>query len=478
MRLKSVYKFIISIIVFIPLVMLSYSIYKLNFLPMNYYLILNAILLSLLTLANICLFVRKKWTKVITVILYIILIAISVVGIKYVGETNSFLDKNFDNAKNTYDLSYYILSKNTYSKEDLADNDIYYYEKTSKISDVINRINKDLKVKLISIDSVERLIKSDLFLIDSASFDMQCEMGTMKKSNYKIIYEVTLTFEEEDEDKFEENNSGENQGGITKPVKAKDPDVLNIYIGGYDFSGVRMDFNALVTLNMRTHKMVVTSIPRDYYLTIPGKGVKDTLSTMSPYGVKNNVKAVESLLGVKVDYYLIVETTSLVKLVDTIDGITYCSDKAYTTDHALVIGTYDDSQGEHLQVIEGCQHLNGIETLTVARERNAYATQDIARIKNDAKIMNAILSKMKSPSIATKYTSVLNAVGGMYTTTMPKTVVQDGVKSILTSNWSIKNVYLTGKTTWGTCELSGAYKYVMHPSQPSVNSAKAAIREV
>lgn len=472
MRLKKIYKYIISIMFFIPLVVLSYNIYKLNFLPMNYYLILNAILLSLLTLANICLFVRKKWTKVITVILYALLVAISVIGIKYIGDTNNFLDKNFDNAKNTYDLSYYILSKNNYKKEDLVGKEVYYYEKTSKINEVIARINKDIKVNLISINSVDRLIKSDLFLIDSASYDMQCELGTMKKSDYKIVYEVNMTFEE-DNSSNEENEEENNK----TPVKEKDPDVLNIYIGGYDFSGVRMDFNALVTLNMRTHKMVVTSIPRDYYLTVPGKG-KDTLSTMSPYGVKNNVRSVENLLGVKVDYYLIVETTSLVKLVDTIGGITYCSDKAYTTDHALVIGTYDDSQGEHLEVIKGCQQLNGIETLTVARERNAYDTQDIARTKNDAKIMNAILNKMKSPSIATKYTSVLNAVGGMYTTTMPKTVVQDGVKSILTSNWSIKNVYLTGKTTWGTCELSGAYKYVMHPSQPSVNSAKQAIREV
>ena len=107
-----------------------------------------------------------------------------------------------------------------------------------------------------------------------------------------------------------------------------------------------------------------------------------------------------------------------------------------------------------------------------------YSTQDIARIHNNAKIMNSILKKMKTPAIATKYTSVLNAVGGMYTTTMPKTVVQEGVQSLLTSRWNIKNVYLTGKTTWGTCELSGAYKLVMHPSQPSVNSAKKAIREV
>lgn len=474
MRLKKVYKYIISIIFFIPLVILSYNIYKLNFLPMNYYLILNAILLSLSTIANICLFIRRKWTKVITIIFYIILSAISIIGIKYIGDTNNFLDKNFDNAKDTYDLSYYIISKNSYSKEDLTDKEVYYYEHTSKIEDVIKKINNDLKVNLIAIDSVERLIKSDIFLIDSASFDIQCELGTMKKSDYKVIYEVTMTFEEEKNQEVDEGN----EEGEKTTTKAKDPDVLNIYIGGYDFSGVRMDFNVLVTLNMRTHKMVVTSIPRDYYLTIPGKGVKDTLSTMSPYGVNNNIRAVEGLLGVKVDYYLIVETTSLVKLVDTIGGITYCSDKAYTTSHALVIGTYDDSQGEHLNVIKGCQHLNGIETLTVARERMAYETQDIARIKNDAKIMNAILDKMKSPTIATKYTSVLNAVGGMYTTTMPKTVVQDGVKSILTSSWSIKNVYLTGKTTWGTIELSGGYKYVMHPSQTSVNSAKQAIREV
>ena len=48
----------------------------------------------------------------------------------------------------------------------------------------------------------------------------------------------------------------------------------------------------------------------------------------------------------------------------------------YTTSHALILDTYDDSLGEKLHVKKGCQWLNGIETLTVARERLAFKTGD------------------------------------------------------------------------------------------------------
>ncbi len=477
MVLKKKFKYLLAIIFFIPVFLLCFKVWKIDMLPLNMYLIVVAILVSLSTIANICLFIKRKWTKPITILIYIVLAFISIVGIKGLGDASDFLDEHFENAKNTYDLTYYVLSQNKYKESDLVNKDVYYYEFTDHIDEVLPKIKEKLNVNMKSIDSVERLIKSDIFLIDSSSYDLQVEEGKMKKNKYQVIYELKMTFKEET-DVQEENP--QNNGGLTttKKKKQKDPDVLNIYVGGYDFSGVRMDFNALITLNMRTHKLLVTSIPRDYYLYIPGKKVKDTLSTMSPYGVKNNVRAVENMLNVSIDYYLIVETTGLVELVDSIGGITYCSDKAYTTDHALVIGTYDDTKGEHLDVIKGCQELNGIETLTVARERKAYATQDIARTKNDAKIMNAILSKMKSPTIAVRYNAILSAVGGMYTTTMPKEVVQDGVKSLLGSKWTIKNQYMTGVTDWGTCQLSGTYKYVMTPSVSSVNAARKAISEI
>lgn len=462
-------RYIIAIFILLLIIITSYNIYKLNMLPINYYLIIVAILASIYILATILLLIKKKKIiNIISYILYVILIIISVICIKGSNDIDTFLDEHFDNASDEYTITYYILSKDKLSKNDLSNKTIYYYENTQYIDKALDYISNDINVTYESTKSLDDLIKSNIFLIDYPTYNIELEEGIISVSDYNIIYEFKLTYQEDESD-VEVEETEETKG------KTKNEDTYNIYIGGYDFSNVRMDFNVLITYNMTTKNMLVTSIPRDYYLTIPGKNVKDTLSTMSPYGVSNNIKAIENLFGIKIDYYLTLETTGLVKLVDTIGGITYCSDKAYITDHALVLGTYDDTQGEHLQVVEGCQSLNGIETLTVARERMNYVTQDIARIQNDAKIMNAILTQMKKPINATRYNSILEAVGDMYKTTIPKTVIQEGVKSLINSSWKITNQYVVGKTYMNTCELSGQYKNVMVPNNKSVSTAKSAI---
>lgn len=470
--LKQNYKYVITILFFILLIVLSYNIYSLNILPIKYFILITITLLIIDSVANICLFIKKRWTKVISGFLYVFLLAISVLGIDYISETNRFFNNNFSNNENTYKLTYYIMSKNNYSLDELDSKEISYYAFTVHINEALAEYSKKYQSVMIPKDEVNEVMQSDVFLIESATYQMQIEEQNFKYQDYNIIYEFTLEFSLDEVDETSEEEENEETPVVSKK------NVINIYVGGYDFSDVRMDFNALITINMDTHKLLITNIPRDYYLTIPGKNVKDTLSTMSPYGVTNNIRAVENLLGVKVDYYLTAKTTSLVKLVDTIGGITYCSDMSYTTDHALVIGTYDDSQGEHLNVKKGCQQLNGIETLTVARERNAFATQDIKRMENDTAIMKAILNKMKSPNMITNYPNVLSAVGNMYTTSMPKEVIQNGVKSVLTTNWSVENQILTGKTTWGTCALSGTVKYVMHPTQYVVDNAKKKIQAI
>lgn len=481
--IKKYYKFIIALIFFILMLVLSFNIYSLNLLPMKYFIMINIGLLILLTIANWCLFIKKKWTKVISIILYLILALVSIVGIKYSSDTNNFFENHFSNNENTYKLTYFIMSKNNYSKNDLNTKEIPYYAYTIHIKEALEEYSKTYQSKMIPLDEVSEVMQTDIFLIESATYQIQSEELGFNYTDYNIIYEFTLEFSLDEVDYALEEpdvNEEDNNNNPTNPTKkyTKKANVINVYVGGYDFSNVRMDFNVLITANMETHQLLITNIPRDYYLTIPGKNIKDTLSTMSPYGVTNNIRAVEKLLDVKIDYYLTAKTTSLVKLVDSIGGITYCSDMAYTTDHALVIGTYDDSKGEHLKVKKGCQHLNGIETLTVARERVAFKTQDIKRMQNDTIIMKAILNKMKSPNMVTNYPNVLSAVGNMYTTSIPKEVIQNGVKSVLTTNWTVKNQVLTGKTTWGTCQLSGAYKYVMHPTSYVVENAKKKIREI
>lgn len=233
----------------------------------------------------------------------------------------------------------------------------------------------------------------------------------------------------------------------------------------------------LVSINKTNNEILLTTIPRDYYITDARVGKKDKLSDMGSRGIETNMSSVAKLFGVKIDYYIKVNTKSLVGIVDAVGGINYCSDMEYTTSHALILDTYDDSLGEKLHVKKGCQWLNGIETLTVARERLAFKTGDNQRQKNNAKIMQAILNKMKTPAMATKFPSVLSAVNGLYTTTIPKDLVTSSVKDLLENpNWAIKTQSVTGSGGQDYIFFGKTKDYVMYPNYNSVNNAKKKIQ--
>src|SRR5699024_4581684 len=84
-----------------------------------------------------------------------------------------------------------------------------------------------------------------------------------------------------------------------------------------------------------------------------------------------------------------------------------------------------------LYVKKGCQHLNGIEILTVARERNAFIGRDRVRQKNCQKIILAIFDKLKSTDSFKNYKEILDSLSNLYTTTIPKDVVTSIAKDTI-----------------------------------------------
>ena len=60
------------------------------------------------------------------------------------------------------------------------------------------------------------------------------------------------------------------------------------------------DVNMVVSVDVKNHKILLTSIPRDYYVVLPSKGENayDKLTHAGYYGVGESVKAIEKLLGI------------------------------------------------------------------------------------------------------------------------------------------------------------------------------------
>lgn len=465
-------KIVISLIFIFLSGWLFLSVYKLGIIPNKYLIIFVVILVIVHLISNLCLFSKKKWLKIFTVILMLLLTIVSVFGIKYANDIDNFLDTSLNNAENKLTIDFVLLSKNNYDAGDLVNKEVYYYNSALFIDKALAKLNEKYQVTTKGIDDITKLFDYDIFIMDKTTFYLFVEENGINADDYYLIDELSIEYEI---DKKEEQTETTNSKNDNKK-QSDEGDYYNIYLGGYDFSGFRMDLNKIITINTKTNEILITSVHRYTYINIPAYNQKNILSNTAYYGINNNIEALEELFDIDIDYYVSVKTNGLVSLVDTIGGIEYCSDQAFTTSHAKVIGTYDDTKGEHVKVKKGCQHLDGIETLTVAREREAFKMGAVQRDKNTTAIMLDILYQMRSPENIMNYTSILNAVGGMYTTSIPREELTEGVKRLLNGGWSIKTQSLSGTNGRNKIHFSNLIGPVNYPKSSSVEKCSKAIK--
>ena len=191
-----------------------------------------------------------------------------------------------------------------------------------------------------------------------------------------------------------------------------------------------------------------------------------------------NKNSLAKLFATDIDYDVIVNTDSLVEIVDYVGGIDFCSDITFTTTHAMVNNTYDDS-GKKLTINKGCQKLNGIQALTVARERNAFTGRDRVRQENCQKIIIAIFKKLVSTDTMLHYNETLNTLGSLYETDIPKEVISNLSKDTLNNGnqWKFETQSVDGTDGHDKVHLSNMIDWVMYPDTKTVEKAKNKIKE-
>lgn len=451
----------------------SYSLIKLNMIP-TLYLVLGISLFVVLTIGSAFLIKkkRKKGLKITGYILSILVIVVTGFGSYYVSLANNFITRTFQASnKDYYTNTFLVLVKENApyeSVEDLANSKIGYYNVIPNIDSAIKELTKTVNYESVSYDDIvenfndlnkERI---NAVLIEKGVYDsLKQALDTIKDSKYKTLYSFNMEFEQE----------------ITK--KEANGNGYNIYIGGPDFTGTNYDFNMVATVNKDTHKILLTSVPRDYYVTVAGKGMKDLLSYAGVWGINTSKATVENIFDEDINYYVKINTGSLVGVVDALGGVQFCSNKSYTTTHALVQGTYDDTVGPKLNVQKGCKNYSGIEILAIARERKAFPDGDRQRQKNCQDILVSIFNKMASLGSLTNLNNVLDSISKLYSTNVPQENVQEMAKDMISgSKWSFEQQSVTGSDSRGKVHLGTVEDYVMMPNAASVDKAKLKIREV
>ncbi len=393
-------------------------------------------------------------------------------GIKYVDKTISFIDSISDELKQKEEYQIKTLAKSNITKENMSGKKVGIFKNANyeKILKVISK--KDYKFEIIDYDDPLKLFedledkKIELVIASDNVYELlTTELDYMKLELTEVdVLEVPI------DEKVEE---------IVKVVDVTNTP-FNIYIAGGDSWGsiskvMNTDVNMIASIDPINHKILLTSIPRDYYVVLPSKGENayDKLTHAGYYGVGESVKAIEKLLDIDINYYAKVNFSTIEKVVDAIGGIDVNSDFAFTEDSTWPPKRY------HYK--KGINHLNGNQALAFARERHAFSDGDVQRVKNQQHVIDAIIAKMTSSStLMAKYTDILDAVSTSFSTNLDSKSISRLVKMQLSDmrGWKSESQNLVGYSSTSTnCySLKGWNLYVMKQNPDSVKKNSEKIK--
>ncbi len=255
----------------------------------------------------------------------------------------------------------------------------------------------------------------------------------------------------------------------------KDP--FNVVITGIDVSGTieeegRSDVNMVVTVNPVTHQILMTSIPRDYQITMRQMdGAVDKLTHTGFYGTEYTIQAEEDLLDFTSNYYVKVNFSTVEKFIDAIGGIDVYSEYEFTP-----------VKLKSWTVQEGINHMNGKQALAFARERKAFAEGDRQRIKNQQAVFEAMIEKATSSrTMVLSYNNIISELKDYFEMSISSKEFRSLIKLQLADNpdWKIyKNTVTGGDGYMATYSTGSAAAYVMTQDYESISNATSLINAV
>lgn len=206
-------------------------------------------------------------------------------------------------------------------------------------------------------------------------------------------------------------------GGFTKSKEAgtllTSQNKINIMIMGVDERDDdvgRSDTLFVVTVDTNTKQVAMLSVPRDTRVKIPGHGW-DKINHAYPLGGHQlTQKAVEALLGIKMDHYVMINIAGFKKIVDAIGGVDINVEK-----RMYYIDPYDNNgkngEGLVIDLRPGLQHMDGETAIQYVRYRDEEG--DIGRVERQQKFLKAVMAEVTSPSVITKIPAIIREVSSV-----------------------------------------------------------------
>ncbi|HWI00556.1 MAG TPA: LCP family protein [Propionibacteriaceae bacterium] len=230
---------------------------------------------------------------------------------------------------------------------------------------------------------------------------------------------------------------------------------LNILLLGGDADrgriGTRTDTVILASINTQTGNTTLFSLPRNtarmpfpahsplhkyypygftngdgqnaeyflnaMYMNVPNNVPKDVLGETDNLGADALKLSVGEALGLKVDYYVLINLQGFSKLINALGGI-----RVNVNTYVPIGGNTDRGIPPEAYISPGPnKHLDGKEALWFARGR--YGSDDYARMDRQRCVVNAIIRQANPANVLSRYEDIAKAGKQIVLTDMPQEVL-------------------------------------------------------
>ena len=439
-----------------------------NILPMKYLTLIAMVLVFLWCITLNTQIARRK-KGIIGKAFSLILVGCLSMGTFYIAQANDVLGRITDGNFQVNNMVVAVLADDpAESIEGAADYTfgVQFERGADNMQAVISDIQEELgsDINMVECDSIQAQATAlhdgevDAIIYNDAYTDLLEEAFPGYRDSVKTIYTHSIRVE---------LNLG---GSSSDDSLTKKP--FTVYISGIDVYGEleqtsRSDVNIIAVVNPTTHQVLLVTTPRDYYVEIPGesKGEKDKLTHAGIYGVDASMRTLAQLYETEINYYVRLNFTSMIDIVDILGGVDVYSEYEFTT----------SKDSEHvMDVQKGINHFNGEEALAFSRERQNLPDGDNDRGKNQQAVITAMLKKVLSPTMLLKASSIMNQVSENVDTNITQDQLTALIRNQLSTNptWTIKSVAAEGTGAEDYCYSTGHNRklYVTKPDQESIDS--------
>lgn len=478
-KFSKVLSILLSVVLVISSFYLLYQVIRLNVLPSKFLfpLTIGVVVLDAIFILLLIYFSKNVVSKIVCILLTLFICVATCMGGYYISKTQNVLSSITNVAKHAKNTVSVIVKesssiKNKSQLNGVSVGSLRLNEQGS------NKVLKELSSEGIVLnqteyDSMTALLEAfyngevDSIIINESSRSQILDMEAYSNfdSNTRVVYQTSY--------KVKNNDSATSVSDITsKP--------FNVLIsgsdtrGGFDENG-RSDVIMIATVNPKTHTILLTSVPRDFYVTTACdagdgcmQGALDKITHTGIHGTNTTKRTVEQLLGIEINYTFKVGFDTVTKLVDTLGGVDVYVEPGYAV------------HNEYINVKEGVNHLYGEEALEYARERYAYAEGDRQRTKNQQQVLMGIVKEATKPSVITNYAAIMDTMANTFSTTMSNEEITDLIKYQLNNNptWKMEQYMVDGTGDTLMCAELGDAASVMVPDQSTVKMAKDKINAV